>query len=576
MENLKVIPSDVLIVGTGGAGIRAAIEVCQRDRNARVLGITKGFVSHSGATLNASADISLDGASMMERFGFEGKSLDRKDIFFEDIVKEGRYINHQEWVQVLVDEAPQAVKEVADWGMRVMGYWRAAGHRHPRGILTTGVEVMKALRRKLREFRDRVSLEENAMVVELVKDDRGYVSGAVGLDLKTGDPVVYPAKATILASGGGLRIYPWTSGPEELTGDGQAMAYRAGAEFIDMEFVQFLTCTVKNHPQGVEPLNPFLNIGVWLLNSEGERFMSRWDPERMEQSTRDLIAVAIMTEILENRGFEDEGGGYILCSFKHLPDEVITENQALHSFYEDKRFIRRIVKEGGVKCYLACHFYCGGLRISERCETSLPGLLAAGEVCGGIHGANRLSGNAMTGLLVTGKIAGKEAAKFICQRGLPKVERAHYADCVRKIRRPYDRYGSGGGPSAIELRKRIQRIAGIWVGVVRDQEMLERAIAELGEIRKEISAIVLRNNQKKYNREWLEALQVENMAVTLEMIARAALARKESRGAHYRRDFPKADDRDWLKNITVKQGRNGEMMVSTAPVKMTKLSPEKV
>lgn len=573
MEELKIIKTDILIVGTEGAGARAAIEACMQNDNIKVIGVTKARFTRSGATLTAGTDINLDGISMMELFGFKEKSIDTKETYFEDIVTEGRFVNNQELVQMLVDEAPQAVKEVADWGMKVMGYWRAAGHRYPRGILSTGVEVMIGLKKKLKQFKDRIILHEDVMVVDLIKDEQGCVSGAIAFDFRIGEPVLYIAKATILATGGGLRIYPWTSGPEELTGDGRAMAYRVGAEFTDMEFIQFITCTLANPPTGVKSVNPFLNLGAWLLNSEGQRYMSRWDPERMEQSTRDNIAIGIATEVLEGRGFEDEKGGHVLCSIKHLPNQIISENKAVTS-WTDKGFVDRIIEQGAAKCFPACHFYCGGIKINKKCETNIPGLYAAGEVCGGAHGANRLSGNAITEVLVEGKVVGGEIVKYISERNLPEIKEKNYEKIVQKIFKPYRNYGNKKGFSAIELRKRIQKIAGKYVGVVRDKDLLNHALNEIQEIKEQVKSISLTNNQKIYNREWVEALQVENMVQTLEMIARSALIREESRGTHYRRDFPKSDDKKWLKNTILSKNNKGEMVVSTIPVKMTQFFPK--
>ena len=577
MKNVEIVKTDVLIIGTEGAGARAAIEVCQQDENAKVIGITKGFFTHSGATLTAGASINMDGASMMKLFGFEGRSYDNKDIYFEDTVKEGRFVNNQELVQILVDKAPEAVKEVADWGMKVDGHWRGAGHRYDRSILSPGVRIMVGLRKKIREFQDRICLHENIMAVDLIKDEQGYVSGVIALDLFKGDPVIYIAKATILATGGGLRIYPWTSGPEELTGDGQAMAYRAGVEFTDMEFIQFITCTLKNPPSRVGSVNRFLHIGAWLLNKEGQRFMSKWDPERMEQSTRDNIAIGIATEILEGRGFEDNKGGHILCSFKHLPDQIITDNVAIYSLYGNqnfKNYINRIVKQGSVICFPACHFYCGGIRINTKCETNIPGLYAAGEICGGMHGANRISGNAITEALVEGKIVGEEVAKFISQKDYPVVKESNYEKSIEKIFNPYNGYNKGEGVSAIEISEKIQMIAGKWVGVIRDKETLNNALKEINKIKTEISSVKLTNNQKRYNKEWIEALQIENMIQTLEMIARSALARKESRGVHYRKDFPKTNNKEWLKNTLLKKDENGNMVISIIPAKITKFKPK--
>jgi succinate dehydrogenase/fumarate reductase flavoprotein subunit len=559
---MKVFRCDILIVGTGGAGIRAAIQACLESKHAKVIAVSKAFVDHSGATMNAAADISLDGASMMTLLGFpEGSSLDTKDAFFEDIVREGKFVNNQELVRLLVNEAPTVVKELTDWGMRIRGYWRGAGHRHPRGILTTGIQLINALKRKLREVKDRAILLNNVVVLDLVKDHEGCVGGGVGLDLQTGEPVLFLAKATIVATGGGSRNYLRSTGPEELTGDGQAMMYRAGAELTDMEFVQFLASSVSHPPTGITPINPVLNLGVWLLNSEGQRFMSRWDPLRMEQSTRDLIAVAIATEIIEGRGFQDSDGAYVLCSFKHLPDQVLEKSEALKSFYGEKSFIHRAVKEGAVKCLLACHFYCGGVKINKRCETNVPGLFAAGEVCGGAHGANRISGNALTEILVEGKVAGKTAAWFAATRDPMDSENTNANGLIEKVLGTYMEARSASGSSPLELKKHLQKIADSKLGVVRDEQCLKKAIEEISTIKREIPSVHLKSTRRDYNREWLDLLQLENMATTMEMVARSSLVREESRGCHYRRDYP-SSSREWIMNTVVKRDCESTMLVT--------------
>jgi succinate dehydrogenase/fumarate reductase flavoprotein subunit len=559
---MKTLHSDILIVGTGGAGIRAAIEACREGKDIKVVGVSKGFVHHSGATMNAAADISLDGASMMKLLGATAnKSPDTKEAFFEDIIREGKYVNNQELVHLMVDEAPAVVQELSDWGMRIRGYWRGAGHRYPRGILSTGFQIVKALKRGLREFKDRVVLRDNVMLLDLICDHQGFVSGGVGLDLQTGEPVALLAKATIMASGGASRIYLRSTGPEELTGDGQAMAYRAGAELIDMEFVQFLATTVANPPVGITPINPILNLGVWLLNSEGQRFMSHWDPSRMEQSTRDLIAVAIATEIAEGRGFQDDAGKYVLCSFKHLPDQVIAESEALKAFYGDTAFIEKAIKQGTIKCLLASHFFCGGVRINKNCETSVGGLFAAGEVCGGMHGANRLSGNAITEILVEGKIAGKSAAMSAEQRNPVKSEHTNADEVIENTIRSFNGARFGSGASPLELKKRLQEIADSKLGVVRDQKGLKSAIDEISNVKNEIPYIHIKSFQKQYSREWMDSLQLEKMVITLEMIARSSILREESRGCHFRRDYPNSST-EVVKNTVIRQ--NGKAVMVAA------------
>jgi succinate dehydrogenase/fumarate reductase flavoprotein subunit len=292
----------------------------------------------------------------------------------------------------------------------------------------------------------------------------------------------------------------------------------------------------------------------------------------MEQSTRDNLAIGIITEVLEGRGFTDDKGGYVLVSMRHLPDQIIELSPAVLAWV-DKNFINKM-KGGAAKCFPACHFFCGGIKINKKCETNIAGLYAIGEITGGMHGANRLSGNAITEVLVEGRIVGKEVVKFVSQRDFPKVTESQYEHLIPKILQPYERYGQSEGKSPIPMRKRIQNLAGTCAPVVRDEELLNKALKEIKEMQEGLADIKVTNNQKVYNHEWVEALQLENMLQTLEMIVRSALIREESRGGHYRRDFPQTDNKNWLKNSSVKKDERGQMAVTTMPAVITKIYPE--
>lgn len=306
----RIIDTDVLVVGSEGAGARAAIEAARYG--AKVTIATKGQQGLCGATVTAGTDIDADSKSIIEVLGLPGDTRDSKEMFFKDMLVEGRYVNDQKITWKHVEDAPIRIKELMDWGMQVSArIGHAQGHTYPRGVLSTGREVMKALMNEIERYRDRVEVIEDTMVTDLLTHKRRVV-GATALNLRTGEFVVFRAKAVILATGGGLRIWPYTTGPEDLTGDGQAMAYRVGAEIWDPEFVQFLATTFTHPPTTVTSVNVLLfSSSPWLINRYGERFMKKWDPQRMEKSTRDLISIGIMNEILEGRGWEDERGGWV-------------------------------------------------------------------------------------------------------------------------------------------------------------------------------------------------------------------------------------------------------------------------
>jgi len=574
-----LIKTDVVIIGSEGAGARAALEV--KKLNLEPLIVTKGMIGRCGSTVTAGADIDVDSKSIKELLGLEGDSRDSKEAFFEDIIVEGRYINNQKLVEAHVDEAPDRIKEMMDWGMKVTNVLHGPGHRYPRGVYTTGQEIMRVLASEVRKAGIRVY--EHFMVTDLVKKD-GRVAGIVGLDLSTGKFVPISAKAVIIATGGGMMMYPVQTAPEDITGDGHAMAWRAGAELVDMEMVQFLACTFINPPAWRGLTFPFTigpgvgGMEIWLMNKFGARFMKKWDPERMEHSTRDKLAIGIMNEVVDGLG-SPAGGVYY--SLKHLPDEIVDryplerkdpylkEDWSFKGF-QFKELIESMKKGKSIEVGPASHFFMGGIRINERCETSIPGLFGAGEVCGGTHGGNRLSGNACTQILVQGARAGifaSEYAKGNANGELPKEELKRLED---RVMAPVERDGT----SPFELKRALQKIAWEKVGVVRTAESLTKALGEIEAIKKELPQIGCSAKNRVYNREWLEALQVESLITLLEMTAKSAALREESRGAHYRRDFTSMDNENWLRNI-ITENKGGQMTNSFAPVVITSLIPPK-
>ena len=420
------------------------------------------------------------------------------------------------------------------------------------------------------------------MITDLLTRD-GQVVGAVGLDLTRGEPVSFAAKAVVLGTGGGHNVFEYNTGPEELTGDGQAMALRAGAELINMEMTQFLPTTLVYPPLARGNLFPFLlgpqnALRMWLLNKYGERFMGKWDPERMEHTTRDLLAIGIMNEVVEGRGTQN-GGVYM--SFKHLPHNLIDD----FARWGAKPFIRKdwyshglsfaeliewVKKGNAIEVAPACHFFMGGIRVDEWGTTTLPGLYAGGEVTGACHGANRLSGNAFAQVLVQGKRAGEAAAKYAAaSRAVPEPDARQVQELQARLVAPLEREG----PSVYEVREELRSLAQLKVGVVRDGPAVREALDRVEALRRDaVPRLAARVKERVYNPEWIECLQVENLATTTACIARGALMREESRGAHYRRDFPQTDNARWLRHI-VQRLDGGDLSLSTEPVQTPLMQP---
>lgn len=565
--------TDVLVIGSEGAGARAAIEAA--DSGVEVLCVTKSAIGKSGATLTADADIDVDSRACIDVFGLPGDKRDSEEAFFEDMVVEGDYTNNQRLVEIHVREAAQRTKEIVDWGARIDRLTHAPGHRYPRGIWIPGIEFRRVLTREIKKRN--IGLIQNFMATDFLKDgDR--VVGAVGLDLAKGQFAVIEAKATILCAGGAMRMYEHTTAPEELTGDGLAAAYRAGAELADMEFPMFLPY-ILIAPTAMDGVDYTYLLSAYLeayaLNRAGERYMAKWDPVRYERTTRDVNSVAAMVEVIEGRG-SPNGGTYL--SLTHLPKDVLDfamrewlpSNVANYKYggFDMHEFLGDL-SENAVETAPACHFWNGGIVIDEWCRTTVPGLWAAGEGTGLIMGANRLSGNALTMTQVWGPRAAIDAVRAVKQDGRGRVDQEQLGELRSKV------YGFLGrkGENPIELRGRIRRLAHLRAGPVRDdEESLSDGIAQVEQMKQEWEALGTRDAGPVFNQEWIEALQNENLLTCLELVLRSSLVRKESRGAAYRRDFPQTNNRDWLKNLVVRRGADG-VDLEVRPIVVTSMTP---
>ena len=567
--------TDVVIVGSEGAGATALIEAARRGLEAIV--VTKGNgVGRSGATITGEADLAVDSRSIHERFRIQGSDPgDSKEQFFKDTVVGGKYLNQQDLVEAHVEDAPERLADLLAWGLKPLFVAKMSGHTYPRGVMVSAPELIRIYRKKTRETGAKVL--NNTMVQDLLIRD-GQCAGVFGVDLSTGRTVAILAKATLLATGGGMMIYPITTAPEELTGDGTAMAYRAGVELADMEFPMFLPGCFP-WPQAVRGVNtPFKlsSAGMvhgHLLNKHGERFMARWDPVKMERTTRDILAVAIWTEIMEGRGGPHGG---VFVSLRHLPENLIDyilewlppKYLKRYGGFDMKNFLPDLSRFA-VESVPACHFFNGGIRVDKDCRTNLPGLYAAGEVTAGLHGANRLSGNAFTDMVVWGHRAAAAMAGDL--KKFPRLEAdPRQVESLRaKILAPFER---SAGEDVRKLRRDLRRTAWEKVGIVRERAGLEEARLRVAELQEASSRIRLAYQGMVYNREWVQALEQENMLDNLVCMVEAALAREESRGAHYRKDFPQTDHRSWVVSQVLTRGADGVRVRKAAPV-ITRLQP---
>ena len=530
--------TDVLVVGGGGAGMMAAYEATKH--NVKVALVNKGRVQRTGATIMAPGAIS----AVDNRWKVEG---DSKEVLIKDTIKGGSYINNQDLVKILAEKSSELVLELERMGaifqrdekgekylLRIDG-----GHSYERCPYLedrTGREMVRAMVSELRK-RD-VPFYENIMITRLIKDNENKISGAVGICLETLEPVLFEAKSVILATGGAGTLYENTDNPIDLTGDGYVLALDAGANLRDMEFVQFFPLGFL-FPPSLKGMLGGLLYYCKLYNSKGERFMEKYDPERLELSTRDRVSRAIMQEINEGRG-TPLGGVYMDLTFNE-PGFIKKMTPGLYETYIN---LGIDPEKDLIEVAPTVHFFMGGVDIDTNWQSTIPGLFGAGEVTGGMHGGNRLSQNALAEILVAGYMSGVNAAKHSLKHKSSNLD-PKIAEMELNIIEEMLNKENGSSPGSI--RRELREVMTKEVGVFRTEESLNKALEKVKELEK--MEVKIKSKSKYMNKEILEAIENKNLFLTAKTIILSAMERKESRGAHFRNDYPEMDNLDHVFNI---------------------------
>jgi len=580
---------DVLVIGAGGAGLRAAIE-------ASAAGLSVGLVCKSllgkAHTVMAEGGVAAALANVDDR--------DNWRVHFADTMRGGQYTNNWRMAELHAKEAPARVHELEAWGAvfdrtkdgRILQR-NFGGHRYPRLAHVgdrTGLEMIRTLQDH--GIHQGINVYMECTVIRLLKDgDR--VTGALGYYREKGRFVLFKAKAIVLATGGIGKAYEITSNSWEYTGDGHSLAYHAGADLVDMEFVQFHPTGMIWPPsvRGILVTEGVRGEGGVLRNNQGKRFMfGDIPPNYKEQTadneeegwryvlgdknarrppellTRDHVARCIVREVKEGRG-TPHGGVYLDIAWikERLPNAAEHIKRKLPSMYHQFKELGNIdITKEAMEIGPTTHYMMGGVRVDGDSQMSnVPGLFAAGECAGGLHGANRLGGNSLSDLLVFGQRAGEYAAKFAKERGAGKVYDDQVEAAARWALEPFDRTTGDEGPYKVQqdLQVMMQKL----VGIVRKEDEMQKALdglQKLGERARRVQVV----GNREYNPGWHTALDLDNLLTVSEAITRASIERKESRGAQFREDYPSKSDALGKVLVIIRKGPDGRMQVNQQPI----------
>ena len=589
MASYSTYSYDVLIVGAGGAGLRAAIEAADA-------GVTVGLICKS--LLGKAHTVMAEGG--MAAAMAHNDDRDSWKVHFADTMRGGQYVNNWRMAELHAKEAPDRVKELESWGAVFdrtpdgrINQRNFGGHRYPRLAHVgdrTGLELIRTLQDHAVYKGMTVHMEHT--VIELLLDN-GRAAGVLAYDRERGRFHVFQAKAVVLATGGAGRAYRVTSNSWEGTGDGHALAFRAGAELIDMEFIQFHPTGMVWPPsvRGILVTEGVRGEGGVLKNSEGRRFMfddipdnykpqTASDPEEgwrytqgdksarrpPELLTRDHVARCINNEVKAGRG-SPHGGVFLDIAWikEKIKDSETHIRRKLPSMYHQFKELADLdITREPMEVGPTMHYIMGGIRVDPDTEmSSIPGLFAAGECASGINGANRLGGNSLSDLIVFGKRAGEYAARWAREHGQARLDEAAVNRALQDSLAPFERGDSGENPYKVQsdLQDAMQAL----VGIVRVESEMQEAVRRIQEF-KERAARVGVSGHREFHAGWHTALDLRNLLTVSEAIARSAIERKESRGGHFREDYPDKVAEFSTFNIMVKQGSGGALQISRVPL----------
>ncbi|MFQ5569705.1 MAG: fumarate reductase/succinate dehydrogenase flavoprotein subunit [Rhodothermales bacterium] len=572
LSEIQTFEHDVLVIGAGGAGLRAAIECSAR-------GMNTGVVSKS--LLGKAHTVMAEGGCAAALGNVDPR--DNWKIHFRDTMRGGKFLNVWRMAELHAQNAPARVRELEEWGAvfdrtrdGLINQRNFGGHRYPRLAHVgdrTGLEMIRTLQDH--GIHQGMDFHVECKVLGLLKHD-GRIAGAVGLWRETGRFVLFKAKAVILATGGAGKAWSVTSNSWEYTGDGIALVYEAGAELMDLEFTQF-------HPTGmVWPMSVrgiLVTEGVRgeggvLLNNKGDRFMFNYVPERFisetadtieeaerwmagddsarrppELLTRDVVARAILAEVKAGRG-SPHGGAFLDIASRRSAEDI---KRKLPSMYHQFKELAEVdITREPMEVGPTLHYFMGGIRVdADTQQTTVPGLFACGECAAGLHGANRLGGNSLSDLLVFGQLAGAGSAAYVNHLGeAPAIEAAQVERIMREATAILNRES---GPNPYLIHDDLREVMQEYVGIIRTGENLRKGLEELERLKHEAQGVKA-HGTSQYNPGWHEAIDLKSLLIVSEAVARAALLRKESRGAHTRLDF-EGEREEWGQvNVVVSKG----------------------
>ncbi len=579
ISDIKKLNFDVLVIGAGGAGLSAAIAASQ-EKNIKV-----GLVCKS--LLGKAHTVMAEGGMAAAL----GNVDDRDDwkIHFRDTMRGGKMLNNWKMAEIHAKDSPARVRELEHWGAvfdrtkdGLINQRNFGGHRYPRLAHVgdrTGLEMIRTLQDH--GIHQGIDIHMECTALDITKDKSGRVSGIVCMYRETGEFIIFETKSLIFATGGAGKSWEITSNSWEYTGDGYGMAYEAGAELIDMEFNQFHPTGMVWPPsvKGILVTEGVRGEGGIMKNSEGKRFMFDYIPEKFanetadteeeaarwlrgdkearrppELLTRDVVARAINTEVKAGRGSE-HGGAYLDIATQRNSDDI---KKKLPSMYHQFKVLAELdITKQPMEVGPTCHYFMGGIKVdAETSMTTVEGLFACGEAAGGMHGANRLGGNSLSDLLVFGNLSGRKAVEYSKNlKSYPKINDEDIKHIIKKATSILNRE-KGNNPYLIheDLQKNMQYN----VGIIRNKKEIIDGINTIDNLKSQFENVKAPGSSQ-FNPGWHEALALRNLLISSEAVAKSALLREESRGAHTREDFP--DERkEWLDyNIINKKGKNGKM-----------------